>query len=401
MPERAKTTKEIFAEDQKKNWQVLVNRPFWVKSSFLITLLFTIIVSTLAGYLGAVYYIDNHYPNGLINDQSQKIIDFTKKLSLNDPNYQIISNLTNQAVGIYKLKSGNQWWRQLYSASDFLGTGAIITSDGWIMTSDKVIPDLNNSEYAVVLPNGKNYTATEFISDPLTKVVFFKVDASNLQPIQFAETDYLIPAQQLLVVAAGGNLNNSQINVTNVESVKYYDINSTVDYFNSTEKQNDYLLINDTLDKSFEGALATDLYGQIVGIATTLDTDTTLETIIPASYLNQAVASLLANKTTIVRNYLGLNYLDLSQRLNLPGSLTGGLTAGALVIGSTEFGITAIKTDSPAKGVLETEDIVLKVSGQALDEDNNLTELIQSYAPGDKLYLTINRKGSEMDVEIN
>lgn len=398
MPQRAETTKEIFEEERKKSWKGVGLKPIWNRWSLLLSILLSVIAGGLAGYLGGVYYINYQEPSSLTTNTNASIIDFTKKITIDDPGTEVIKRLTQQIVGVYKVKKSNFWWQKLYLENEFLGTGLVVTSDGWIMTSDEVIKDFNQ-EYQIMTANNNFFLTKNFVQDDLTGIVFFKIEADNLLPIQFADLDYLVPAQETIVIAANGTPGDAKIKVSSLEKLRYYLQESNKDYFHSTEEQDEYLLLRDKLPSNFIGCLAANLYGQVIGIGQIVAQGNEFQTLIPASYLEQAVKSFLVNQEKVARNYMGLNYINLSQNPNLPSNLTANLTKGVLLISSNDLYITAIKNDSPLKEILEEEDIILQINGEEINEKNNLTKLFQDYSGGDKLRMLILRTGEEIEVE--
>jgi len=402
MPKRAETTKEIFRQNQNKTpsfFKLIKNKSLLAgRWGLLFSVIFSIIAGGLAGYLVSSYWFNTQQPNSTKTNVNSNIIDFTKKITITDSNTALINKLSKQIVAIYAVKSANNWWQKLYLDNEFLGTGIVITSDGWIMTTSEVIDNPKRNYQIMTADN--NYLAKNFIQDELTGVVFLKIDAQNLTPVQFADLEQLPLAQEVLVITADNNLNDVKVKISNLEKIDYFFQKSIKDYFHSTEKQDEYFLLKDLLPANSNGSLIANSQGEVIGLGQNVNQEDFFQTIIPASYLSQAVKNFLINKTEVKRSYLGLTYLDLSQTPNLAANLTADKKQGALIMSSKDLNIIAIKKDSPAKNILEEGDIILQVNGEEIDERNNFTELIQDYSSGNKIKLLIFRNGEEKEVEI-
>lgn len=400
MPQRAETTKDIFQKDNKGLPPVKNKKPFFSKWSLLFSVLFSIIAGGLAGYLASNYWLVNQNPEPTgINLNTNQIVDFTKKITVSNPTTEVINKLAKQIVGIYSVKKGEDWWQKLYLDNEFLGTGLVITSDGWLMTTSDVIPDFKK-DYQIMTANNNYYLAKDFIQDKLTGVVFFKIDAQNLSPVQFADLEQITVAQSAVALAADNDMNDLKVKISNLEKLSYYLQKSIKDYFHSTEKQEEYFLLKDSLPTNFASCLVANNQGEVIGLGSNLNKTENFQTIIPTGYLAQAVKQFLINKTEVKRNYLGLTYLDLSQNPNLPANLTANRENGALIIGNKELNLVAIKKDSPAKNILMENDIVLKVNDDEINNRNNFTMLIQNYPTDSKIKLLILRQGEEKEVEV-
>lgn len=405
MSPRAETAQDIYQKDQQQRQSLnfnsknlIKNQLFNNKLSLLLTVILSIIAGGLAGYLTSTYYLNQRVTTKPTNLTNQPI-DLTKKIKIDNPEGIIINKLTQQLVGVYEVNKSGQWWQKIDLSGQFKGTAMIVTSDGWLLTSSAVINDFQK-EYQVITTNNNYYLTKNFIQDKLTGLVFFKIEAQNLNPIQLADSQQLLPAQEIIILASNSQSREPQIKFSNIEKLKYFLIKTPKDLYHLTETQDEFILINENLANDFSGSLVANLTGEVIGIGQNIEQTNNFKTIVPANYLKQAIIKFLPTKTKVIRNYLGLDYLDLSQNLNLPANLTANKKIGILILNNKELGITAIKKDSPAKNFLKDGDIILKVNGQEIDEDNNFTEIIQNYNPNDKIKLLVYRQGEELEVEI-
>jgi serine protease Do/serine protease DegQ len=68
-----------------------------------------------------------------------------------------------------------------------LGSGVIVSSDGFILTNNHVVADAD--ELTVVLSDGRKFPAKVVGADPKTDIAVVKIEATGLQPVTFADSD--------------------------------------------------------------------------------------------------------------------------------------------------------------------------------------------------------------------
>ncbi len=304
---------------------------------------------------------------------------------------QTFQSINSKLVRIYSVKSASKNINgQIYLPTDLLGEGLILTSDGWVMTNKSVISDPSKS-YSVFTADNQEFTVSDFIADSATDLIFFNIKATNLSVAKFGDSSKLSLGQTLLAITPW------KVVVTNLESTSYRSSGGPNDLFLSSEKFSKYLLIRDNLDQDFAGAPLVNLAGEVVGLETK-GSSASLRLALPINYTQGAIASLLRAKA-ISRPYLGLRYLDLAASPGLDQSLTAGFSAGALVSGSDQ--ISAIEANSPAKkSGLKKGDIITKVGDSAVNNQTDLTELIQENKPGDIIDLTVERDKQEKTIKV-
>jgi len=398
MSQKAETSQEICQQEDKQKFS---NKNLNFKNFYLsltVILVIAILTGGLSGLLVSSYYYNNKIITSDLN-LNRNIIDFTKKITIDDPNSLMVKNLARQTAGIYNLETTGQWWQKIDLEKRFLGTAVIVTSDGWLLAGPTVITDFKKS-YQIITAEGSAYIAKDFYQDSLTGIVFFKIDAANLMPVTFYNQNQLGLNEEIVLMAASGYEATAPVIISHLEKINYYLQTIPKEYYHSTEKQDEFYLTKDLLPENFDGCLAANFRGELIGLGSNNLLENNFQTLIPATYLEQAVDNFLKNKQTVSRANLGLNYFNLSQNLNLPANYTANKRAGALILDYPESNLPAIKKDSPAKDILQSEDIILKVNDDEVNEYNNFTKLIQDYSSNTKIRLTIYRQGQEQDVEI-
>ncbi len=79
-----------------------------------------------------------------------------------------------------------------------LGSGFIISEDGYILTNDHVAG--NATEITVTMTNGKHYKARIIGSDPVTDICLLKIDEKNLPFISFGNSNDVIIGEWVIAL---------------------------------------------------------------------------------------------------------------------------------------------------------------------------------------------------------
>ena len=351
-------------------------------SPLLITIILAVVLGFAAGLVGASlrrvepdFIFDNQLNSGNI----QELIRLSRYSGLkNDLQAELVAELVRPKIAaLYAKKAqSSDPVGSLYDEKNLLGFGIILTNDGWILTSadalkvsrDKIVVEINNQFYQI----------QQQINDTVAKTVFLKIDALNLPVAKLGVASDIQLAQTVLIL----NL-PQEILLNQIKSLNNKNQTSAVI---STETYSDYLAFNLPLENAYPGAPVVNLSGEIIGIVSN-------NLAVPVNYFRPVIESVLKNGF-VNRPALGVNYLDLSSAPGLSPDYSHGLERGALVVSQPKQ-----NTAAAASG-LKKDDIILKVDGQNVSSREPLTNLIQSYQAGELIYLTVNRAGLEITIEV-
>ena len=112
--------------------------------------------------------------------------------------------------------------------SESLGEGFILTADGWLATTNKVIANLKG-KYTVVGYQNKKYELSNLIEDKATGLIFGKINASGLAVVSFGSLDKITSGQTVIAVSG-----RNQIAVAHVKKIGY-EFTSRPDLIQSSE----------------------------------------------------------------------------------------------------------------------------------------------------------------------
>lgn len=362
-------------EDRQPHFErPTTNRP----PSLLNWLFLTIFIAILAGFGGAFLAKLLVFPNqsGYFNlsDVPQDL-----KISIDQPITQLATKNQNAVAGIYKdVVSVSGVGEPIFSASDFLGSAVVVTSDGWLMTTEQVLSDTR----AKVVLSDKIYDITQIKTDSFNNLVFIKIEENLLSPVNFQLTEEINIGEKLFTHIDLPNSYRDSLNVAFLQNDHYgydkYLYSDKLDYYMKFDSTNGEL--------NNLGAPYFNLDGYLLGLAYELPSKE--KVLIPAEYLKQSVKNLL-NNTERVK--LGVRYVDMENN-------SGFERRGNLIFSLQK----AIDANSPAsKAGLKSGDQILAINNDSISAFRSLTSIIQGYRIGDKVTAKILRNDKELDIDIS
>ena len=123
-------------------------------------------------------------------------IEETQEKSISD----IIETTNKSVVGISKVKNkGNTIFLKEGTSELGLGTGFIVTSEGYIVTNQHVSGDKNSTCY-VTLEDGRNYEATVVWADSDIDLSVIKINAKNLEFLKLGDSENIKIAQKVYAI---------------------------------------------------------------------------------------------------------------------------------------------------------------------------------------------------------
>ncbi|MEO5961703.1 MAG: DegQ family serine endoprotease [Opitutaceae bacterium] len=263
-----------------------------------------------------------------------------------------------------------------------LGSGVIISADGYVVTNNHVVD--NADTVTVALNDGREFTAKVVGRDPKTDIAVVKVDAKDLPAVTFADTAKIEVGDRVLAIG-----NPFDIGVTVTSGI----VSATgrhVGILRDVQGYEDFIQTDAAINPGNSGGALVDIDGRLVGINTAILSRTGgfqgVGLAVPANLVSHVADSLVKNGK-VVRGFLGVALQpvitpDLAESFGLKSR------EGAL--------IAAVVEDSPAaKGGLKEGDVIVAVNGQPVTDANRLTLSISALSPGTKLTLDVIREGTK------
>ncbi|MCI7765019.1 DegQ family serine endoprotease [Helicobacter sp. 14348-15] len=263
-----------------------------------------------------------------------------------------------------------------------LGSGVIISSDGYIVTNNHVVEGAD--KIIVSLPDSnKEYEAKIIGRDEKSDLAIVKINAKNLPFLKFASSDDLQVGDVVFAIGnpfgVGESVTQGIISALNKSGIG---IN---DYEN-------FIQTDASINPGNSGGALVDSRGGLIGINTAILSRTGgnhgIGFAIPSEMVKK-ISKALIEDGVIERGYLGVSIQDISGDLKEVYKNQNG----AVVI--------SIENDSPAqKSGLKVWDLITKVNGKPIRSAAELKNYIGTFSPKDKINLTIIRDKKEQNLTL-
>ncbi len=264
-----------------------------------------------------------------------------------------------------------------------LGSGVIISADGYIVTNNHVVDGAK--QVTVTLADGRELTARVVGRDPQTDVAVIKVQAKDLPAITFAPSHNVEVGDRVLAI--GNPFGIGETVTTGIVSATGRQAGLGLRY-------EDFIQTDAAINPGNSGGALVDVEGRLVGINTAILSHSGgfqgVGLAVPSDLVGNVVDNLVAHGK-IVRGFIGIGIQDLTPGLaDSFGLKTNG---GALV--------SDVQPDSPgAKAGLRSGDVITAINGQPIDSASRLSVSVAETSPGTKLTLDVLRDGKTEQVAV-
>ena len=353
-------------------------KPEWLSDSRMNSLVDTVSLKE-SGYDGQLS--PGSYHDAVKRSMPAVVNIFTSKTS-NKPRARKGTN-PNSADPLFKFFFGDQPPEEEPSSS--LGSGVLVSPEGYILTNHHVISDAD--EIDVALSDGRKVKAQVIGSDPETDIAVLKIEAKQLPtPITLGKVESVHVGD--VVLAIGNPFGVGQTVTSGIVSALGRDhvgIN-TFENFIQTDA---------AINPGNSGGALIDTRGNLIGINTAIYSNNGgsmgIGFAIPINLAKQVMESILSNGS-VTRGWIGVEPQNLSKELLESLGLPSG-TQGVLISGVLEGG-------PAAKSGVKPGDVLITVNGNSTKDVRQLLNQIAQIAPGNDAKLKILRKDKELELTV-
>jgi len=261
-----------------------------------------------------------------------------------------------------------------------LGSGVIVTKDGYILTNNHVVDGADEIKVARD-KDKKQFTAKVVGRDPRTDIAVLKIDAKDLPFIMFADSDKIDVGD--VVLALGNPFGIGQTVTMGIVSATGRGGMGIEDY-------EDFIQTDAAINPGNSGGALVDAEGRLIGLNTAILSrsggNQGVGFAIPAN-LARSVMDQLIEKGKIERGFLGVGIKDLTPELarqfKVPDNAGGAL-------------VTQLEDRSAAaEAGVQSGDVIIELNGTPVKDRRNLQLMVGRLSPGDKVSLKVLRDGKE------
>ncbi len=301
---------------------------------------------------------------------------FTRK-EINEPSHPLLNDPE------FRKFFGEQFESRPRRTSS-LGSGVIVSPNGYILTNHHVVEAADEVEVALV--DGRKAKASIIGSDPETDLAVLKVKLKDLPAITFGQSQQVKVGDVVLAVGNPFGVGQSvTMGIVSALSRSQVGIN-TFENFIQTDA---------AVNPGNSGGALTDTSGNLIGINTAIYSRTGgslgIGFAIPTHVAKQIMEQIIQSGS-VIRGWLGVSMQDMTQDLaesfGLDNSSTGSLIASVL-------------KDGPAdKAGIKPGDILIAIEGKPVKSSSELLNLVAALSPGDTVTVTVIRSKQEKSIQI-
>lgn len=269
-----------------------------------------------------------------------------------------------------------------------LGSGVIVSEDGYILTNHHVIAQADTIK--ITLINQKEIPATVVGSDPNTDIAVLKIEAENLPYMEFGDSEELQVGEMVMAIGSPLGAALAHTVTQGIVSAKgREDLNIL-----GRDGYENFIQTDAAINRGNSGGPLINMKGELIGINTAIASQSGgfqgIGFAIPSNMARNVMESII-EKGRVVRGFIGVEFQRLDESLARAFDLSEA--RGVL--------ITNVSGDSPAEEAgLQPEDIILKFNGRAVETGSEFRRRVAEMSPGTEITLTIFRDGDEMDVNV-
>ena len=264
-----------------------------------------------------------------------------------------------------------------------VGSGVIITEDGYIITNNHVIE--NSDKIMVTLNDKRKFEAKLIGTDPNTDIALLKIDAEGLQPIEYGNSDDVVLGEWVLAV---GNPYNLTSTVTaGIISAKARALGDKMNL-------ESFLQTDAAVNPGNSGGALVNAKGELIGINTAIQSPTGSYSgysfAVPVNVARKVVSDL-KEFGRVQRAVIGISMQELTPELakQVGTEETSGIYVAEVMRGS-----------AAEKSGLKTGDVLCSLNGYEVKTTPQLQEQLAKYAPGDEVEVVYSRGGKEYSVKM-
>lgn len=269
-----------------------------------------------------------------------------------------------------------------------LGSGVIISNDGYIVTNNHVIDEAERLE--VTLNDNRTFDATVVGADPTTDLALIKIDAKDLPVIPMGDSEALKVGEWVLAV--GNPFGFTSTVTTGIVSAKGRSIGSAGHGRMNIES---YIQTDAAVNSGNSGGALVNLAGELIGINTAIYSQTGsyagYSFAIPTSIVKKVVGDL-KQYGTVQRAVLGISISELTNEIAKEHGITA-VTKGVYV------GEISDRSSAKEAG-LQKNDVIISIDDIPTDNVAQLQEQVAKHRPGDKVKITYVRDNKTASVSV-
>lgn len=254
-------------------------------------------------------------------------------------------------------------------------SGIVYSKNGYIVTNDHIYAEVPNAKFKIHTHDGKEYNAKYVAGDLISDLAVLKIENSELTPAVFGNSDELYMGQNVVAI---GRPNDA----TDTSSITKGIISALNRRVKNSSNYSARLIQTDTpINPGSSGGALVNMYGQVVGVTASKLASVEYEGVgyaIPTTVMKRIVDELIEEGKVVSRAKLGITYTAINSVL---AEINKSEHTGLLV--------ATVSNDSDLYGKIGEGDMITKINGTPISEDDMVLDIIENCKAGDKITVTV------------
>ncbi|MBM4165976.1 MAG: Do family serine endopeptidase [Ignavibacteria bacterium] len=271
------------------------------------------------------------------------------------------------------------------------GSGVILTSDGYIVTNNHVVADVDNEGVEIVLDDKRKFKAKVIGTDQTTDLAVIKVEAENLPVASLGNSDSVQVGEWVLAIGNPLGL-TSTVTAGIVSAIGRGNL-GVINRSDGYGIEN-FIQTDAAINPGNSGGALVNLRGEVIGINAAIATTNARYQgygfAIPSNLMKTVTEDLIRHGK-VQRGYIGVQISNIDE--TMAKALGLGTVRGVLIQVVTEGG-------AGEDAGLQLGDVILSVDGVEVNASNELQTQIAKHHPGETVVLKIFRNKKEMEMNV-
>lgn len=305
-------------------------------------------------------------------------ISTTKTVDQNNQLNQMLNNPLFKDFFGNRFPNTNPQKRQAHS----LGSGVIISQDGYIITNNHVVEDADEI-IVTLIDETKEYKAEVIGLDPKTDLAVIKIEAEDLNAAKFGNSDTLQEGDMVFAIGnpfgVGGSVTQGIISALNKSGI-------------GLNQYENFIQTDASINPGNSGGALVDSRGALIGINSAILSrsggNNGIGFAIPSKMVKD-IATTLIEDGKIDRGYIGVSISDLTSDLkDIYESDNGAL-------------ILNVEINSPAdKAGIKRGDLIIEIDDKSVKDANDLKNIVGNKTPGKTIEVKYERNAKIQKTKI-
>lgn len=271
-----------------------------------------------------------------------------------------------------------------------LGSGVILSADGYIATNNHVIDGADRLE--ITLNDNRTFDATVVGTDPATDIALIKIEATGLHVIPMGDSDDLRVGEWVLAVGNPFGLTSTV--TAGIVSAKARNISSLTQGPGSRGVES-YIQTDAAINPGNSGGALVNLDGQLVGINTAIFSQTGNYSgssfAIPTAIVKKVINDI-REFGTVQRAVLGIGFKELTPAIAKEKNITA--TNAGIIVGSVS------KNSAAEQGGIKVDDVIVAIDNGVVTNSAQLQEAMARHRPGERITITVVRDNKRLQLPV-